>query len=121
MKRCLYLMAVVALLLAVGCSPEKAKNEQSPEVVADTTDTVAKMPTDTVIKDQPEVLTAEGTAVGGAMNSIIIEDAGGETLDFEYPQLSRDSIDAWEEGNKMQIRYTKDAAGNVVQSVRVVQ
>ena len=30
MKRCLYLMAVVALLLAVGCSPEKAKNEQLP-------------------------------------------------------------------------------------------
>ncbi len=58
MKRCLYLMAVVALLLAVGCSPEKAKNEQSPDVVADTTDTVVKMPTDTVVEAQPEVLTA---------------------------------------------------------------
>ena len=121
MKRCFYYLISIVLLLAVSCSPEKGKSEQSVDAVSNSADTVAKDTANAVSEVQPEVLQVEGTAVGGAMNSIMIEDASGEMLDFEYSQLSRDSIDAWEEGSKVKICYTRGADGDVVQSVRVVR
>ncbi|MGM9868225.1 MAG: hypothetical protein ACI30R_01185 [Sodaliphilus sp.] len=121
MKRRFYYLISLAMLLAVGCTSEKGQSEQSADAVADTVDAVANAPADSVAEVQHNVLTAVGTAVGGAMNSIMIEDASGETLDFEYSQLSRDSIDAWEEGSKVEIRYTRGSDGDVVQSVRVVR
>lgn len=63
----------------------------------------------------------EGEAVGGAMNSIFLEDAQGVTRDFAYPDLDRDSIDGWEEGDVVRVIFTPSKDGDVVKSVRVVK
>ena len=67
------------------------------------------------------MLSVQGVAVGGAMNSIFVEDDQKESHDFAYPELNRDSIDAWEEGDIVKVTYTTGAEGDVVSSVRVIR
>ncbi|MDY4075852.1 MAG: hypothetical protein SOY38_03925 [Sodaliphilus sp.] len=67
------------------------------------------------------MLSVQGVAVGGAMNSIFVEDDQKESHDFAYPELNRDSIDAWEEGDIVKVTYTPGAEGDVVSSVRVIR
>lgn len=109
--------------MAVSC--QKEASSSADEVSSDQdTDTIVqtKAPADTVkdIMALP-ISEFEGEAVGGAMNSIFLEDAQGVTRDFAYPDLDRDSIDGWEEGDVVRVTFTPSKDGDVVKSVRVVK
>lgn len=111
----------MALLPVIGCAPEKGNTGESPVSEADTIHSAPAVLSDSVPAVQAEVLTVRGIALGGAMNSIIIEKEDGSSCEFEFSQVSRDSIDAWEEGSKVVVSYTREAGADVVQSVRVTQ
>ncbi len=124
MKQLLRIFAFIALTMTViSCQKEGASGATDvssnsgdtalaqPSVPADTVQDVLALP----------VSEFEGEAVGGAMNSIFLEDAQGVTRDFAYPDLDRDSIDGWEEGDVVRVTFTPSKDGDVVKSVRVVK
>lgn len=126
MKRSLYIVISAAMaLLTVSCQKEGGNAEGS----ATNTDTVSQaevVQPDTVAKDdvtsaESNTISVQGEAVGGAMNSIFVQDEKGNTYDFAYPELDRDSIDGWEEGDIVKVKYMPSNDGNVVSSVRVVK
>lgn len=126
MNRSLYIVLSVASALLMGsCQKGSGSVDDSASDTATVSQTEVAQP-DTVVKDgvtSPEsnALSVQGEAVGGAMNSIFVQDDKGTTYDFAYPELNRDSIDGWEEGDIVKVKYTPGNEGNVVSSVRVVK
>lgn len=123
MKRSFYILAFVASALLIGSCQKEGKGTADTASDADTIPVEQVLDTDTTAKENNTegVLTIQGVAVGGAMNSIFVEDEQKEPHDFAYPELNRDSIDAWEEGDIVKVTYTPGAEGDVVSSVRVIR
>lgn len=121
MKRSFYILAFAASALFIGSCQKEGKGSTDTASDADTIPIEQVLDTDTTTKENTDgVLTIQGVAVGGAMNSIFVEDEQKEAHDFAYPELNRDSIDAWEEGDIVKVTYTPGAEGDVVSSVRVI-
>lgn len=123
MKRSFYILAFAASALFIGSCQKESKGSADTASDADTIPIEQVLDTDTTAKENNTdgVLTIQGVAVGGAMNSIFVEDEQKEPHDFAYPELNRDSIDAWEEGDIVKVTYTPGAEGDVVSSVRVIR
>lgn len=123
MKRSFYILAFAASALFIGSCQKEGKGTADTASDADTIPVEQVLDTDTTTKENNTdgVLTIQGVAVGGAMNSIFVEDEQKEPHDFAYPELNRDSIDAWEEGDIVKVTYTPGAEGDVVSSVRVIR
>lgn len=123
MKRSFYILAFAASALFIGSCQKEGKVSANIASDADTIPVEQVLDTDTTAKENNTdgVLTIQGVAVGGAMNSIFVEDEQKEPHDFAYPELNRDSIDAWEEGDIVKVTYTPGAEGDVVSSVRVIR
>lgn len=120
MKKIIF--AIVSLFCAinfVSCQKEGASGASS--VSEDTTkvETVVDENADDV--EAHDTLSVDGVAMGGAMNSILVEDADDKSYDFAYPDLNRDSIDAWEDGDLVKIKYIPSKDGDVVISVRKLE
>lgn len=122
MKRSFYILAFAASALFIGSCQKEGKGSADMASDADTIPVEQVLNTDTTAKENADgVQTVQGVALGGAMNSIFVEDEQKESHDFAYPELNRDSIDAWEEGDIVKVTYTPGAEGNVVSSVRVIR
>ena len=122
MKRSFYILAFAASALFIGSCQKEGKGSADMASDADTIPVEQVLNTDTTAKENADgVQTVQGVALGGAMNSIFVEDEQKESHDFAYPELNRDSIDAWEEGDIVKVTYTPGAEGNVVSSMRVIR
>lgn len=123
MKRAFYILAFVASAFFVGSCQKEGKGSADAASEADTIAVEQAADSDSVANSEQNagMLSVQGVAVGGAMNSIFVEDEQKEPHDFAYPELNRDSIDAWEEGDIVKVTYTPEAEGDVVSSVRVIR
>ncbi|MDO4511267.1 MAG: hypothetical protein Q4B68_05555 [Bacteroidales bacterium] len=125
MKKLFYIASLAFMMVAAAaCQKEGSASGEASE--ADTAVVVADSAIDSIVAQKvaehaSDLLSINGVVVGGAMNSIMIEDCEGEAYDFSYPELSRDSIDAWEEGDLVKITYTHTKDGDVVVSVREIK
>ncbi|MDY3007959.1 MAG: hypothetical protein SOR86_02800 [Sodaliphilus sp.] len=122
MKRSFYILAFAASALFIGSCQKEGKGTADTASDADTIPVEQVLDTDTTANGNADsMLSVQGVAVGGAMNSIFVEDNQKESHDFAYPELNRDSIDAWEEGDIVKVTYAPGAEGDVVSSVRVIR
>lgn len=104
---------MMALLTAISsCNGNSDKNTE----YTDTIDSAA-----IAVNDSDSVLSLTGVAIDGAMNSIFIKSANGDTVDFEYPDLDPKMTDSWDEGDTVTVRYIKakvtDAPDSVLQLI----
>ena len=122
MKLSFDILAFAASALFMGSCKKEGKGSVETASGADTIPVEQVLDTDTTANGNADsMLSVQGVAVGGAMNSIFVEDDQKESHDFAYPELNRDSIDAWEEGDIVKVTYTPGAEGDVVSSVRVIR
>ena len=82
---------MMAMLSAVSCVNGNSDNNAA---TTDTIDSTAIAP-----NDSDSVISVTGTALDGAMNSIFIKAANGDTLNFAYPDLDESKRDSWVEGD----------------------
>ncbi len=92
---------MMAMLSAVSCVNGNSDNNAA---TTDTIDSTAIAP-----NDSDSVISVTGTALDGAMNSIFIKAANGDTLNFAYPDLDESKRDSWVEGDTVTVRYKKVA------------
>ena len=120
MKKIIFGMVSLACAINfVSCQKEGASSTSS--VPKDSTKVETVMDEDSDDVEAQDTLSVDGVVIGGAMNSILVEDADGKSYDFAYPELTRDSIDAWEEGDLVKIKYSPSKDGDVVISVRELE
>ncbi len=81
-------------------------NSDKQTATTDTIDSTAITP-----NDSDSVISVTGIAIDGAMNSIFIKVASGDTLNFAYPDLDESKQATWVEGDTMTVRYLKVTNG----------
>ena len=95
-----YLSILMLAALAVGvwsCGKGSGNGEGADSTV------VSVSPEDSVDDEQTSI----GVAIDGAMNSITILDANGDTLNFSYPDLDPAKRVSWSIGDTVTIKYNE--------------
>lgn len=95
---------MMAMLSAVSCVNGNSDNNAA---TTDTIDSTAIAP-----NDSDSVISVTGIALDGAMNSIFIKTANGDTINFAYPDLDESKQDSWEVGDTMTVKYMKEVNAN---------
>ena len=107
MKKILTLiLSAAALLFVVSCSNSKT-NSNGDSCCNDSAKCTEKT---TACTDGNQMVC--GVAFDGAMNSIFLRTAKGDTVSFGYAELEPSKRVSWMIGDTVKIKYTKTSANN---------
>jgi len=102
MKKTFVALCAVMSIAFVACKGDKQQADNNdanlePAPIEEVADTA-----------QQEVT---GIAIDGAMNSVYLRTADGDTVAFSYPELDMEHRGGWEIGDTVTVRYYKGANG----------